>query len=97
MKQQIRRAMSDPDGRVLLFHYIDRKGNITQRVVSPIRFMTPNRFLALCLGREEPRMFYLDRMSNVELANAHQFLMPVPIVAVTNTVESGCNDPAVPC
>ena len=78
MRQQIRRAMGDPDGLVLTFEYTDKKGNQTRRVVSPIRFVTSGRFLALCLAREEPRMFQLERMSNVRLKRACEFLMPVP-------------------
>ncbi len=72
--------MGDPDGVVLVFDYVDKQGNRSSRVVSPIRFATPQRFLALCLSREEPRMFQLERMANVRLANAHEYLMPVPLV-----------------
>jgi predicted DNA-binding transcriptional regulator YafY len=49
----------------------------THRVVSPIRFLGRDRFLGLCLSREEPRQFYLDRCQNVRLAMAANFLMPV--------------------
>ena len=83
MRQKIRRAMNDPDGLVLIFEYFDKKGNHTRRVVSPIRFVTNKRFLGLCLCREEPRMFQLDRMNNVRLARAHEFLMPVPMIALS--------------
>ena len=37
----------------------------------------PNRFLALCLCREEPRQFYLERCQNVRLEPAANVLMPV--------------------
>jgi len=43
----------------------------------PLRFLGKDRFLALCLSREEPRQFYLDRCQNVRLARAADFLMPV--------------------
>jgi len=33
--------------------------------------------LALCLSREEPRQFYLDRCQNARLDRAEKFLMPV--------------------
>jgi len=46
-------------------------------VVSPIRFLGKGRFLALCLSREEPRQFYLERCTNVRLELAANFLMPV--------------------
>ncbi len=45
--------------------------------VSPIRFLGRNRFLGLCLSREEPRQFCLDRCRNVRLASAADFLMPM--------------------
>lgn len=77
MRQFIHRAMHDPDELVVTFEYCDAKGATTRRVVSPIRFLGENRFLALCLSREEPRQFYLDRCRDVRLARAADFLMPV--------------------
>jgi predicted DNA-binding transcriptional regulator YafY len=69
--------MHQPDHLVVQFEYTDSKGVQTHRVVSPIRFLGRDRFLALCLSREEPRQFYLDRCQNVRLAMAADFLMPV--------------------
>ncbi len=46
-------------------------------MVSTIRFLGRDRFLGLCLSREEPRQFYLQRCQNVRLAPAAEFLMPV--------------------
>ena len=43
------------------------------------KFLDRNRFVALCLNREEPRQFYLDRCQNVRLALAAEFLMPVEL------------------
>jgi predicted DNA-binding transcriptional regulator YafY len=77
MRHLIYRAMHQPDDRVVEFDYTDAKGVQTHRVVSPIRFLGRDRFLALCLSREEPRQFYLDRCQNVRLAMAADFLMPV--------------------
>ena len=79
MRLQIRKAMQDPDGLVLTFDYTDKHGNQTRRVVSPVRFVAAGRFLALCLNREEPRMFQMERMENVQTAGAHLFMMPVPM------------------
>ena len=59
------------------YQHANSKGAITHRVVSPIRFLGKDRFLALCLSREEPRQFYLDRCQNVRLARAADFVMPV--------------------
>lgn len=58
-----------------------QKGVNTRPVVSPIRFLGKDRFLALCLSREEPRQFYLWRCHTVRLAPAAEFLMPVSLSA----------------
>ncbi len=77
MRQLIYRAMHQPDDLVVEFDYTNANGVVTHRVVSPIRFLGKERFLALCLSREEPRQFYLKRCANVELELAANFLMPV--------------------
>jgi predicted DNA-binding transcriptional regulator YafY len=59
------------------FNYTDAKDVSTHRVVSPIRFLGKERFLALCLSREEPRQFCLDRCRNLRLEPGADFLMPV--------------------
>ena len=77
MRHLISRAMHQSDDLVVTFDYTDAEGAVTHRVVSPIRFLGQDRFLALCLSREEPRQFYLERCQNVRLARAADFLMPV--------------------
>ena len=77
MRQLIHRAMHQPDDLVVELDYTDAKGVQTHRVVSPIRFLGWDQFLGLCLSREEPRQFYLERCENVRLAMAADFLMPV--------------------
>jgi predicted DNA-binding transcriptional regulator YafY len=79
MRQLIYRAMHQSDDLVVAFDYCDSKGVTTRRVVSPIRFLGQDRFLALCLSREEPRQFYLQRCHNVRLELAVNFLMPVEL------------------
>ena len=44
----IRKAMIAFDDFVVEMKYRDRKGKLTTRVVSPIRFVGKDRFLALC-------------------------------------------------
>ena len=75
MINRIQRAMSDPDHWVVEIKYRDAKGNLTQRTVSPIRFLTGERILALCLSRQEPRQFYINRCENVELKLASDVLI----------------------
>jgi len=72
--------MHQSDDLVVTFDYTDAKGVTTHRVVSPIRFLGRDRFLGLCLSREEPRQFYVERCQNVQLAQAADFLMPVAMV-----------------
>ena len=77
MNNEIRSAMQNSDELVIQMDYQDSKGGKTNRVVSPIRFLAPGRFLALCLCREEPRQFYLERCKNVRLRPACDVVMPV--------------------
>ncbi|MFN3189939.1 MAG: hypothetical protein ACE361_05395 [Aureliella sp.] len=79
MRKLLSRAMHQADDIVVQLGYLDSKGRHTERVVSPVRFVGRDRFLALCLCRGEPRQFYLDRCENVELRSAHDYVMPVPI------------------
>lgn len=79
MNRLIRRAMADCDHFVIEMDYADASGKRTHRVISPIRRAGRNRLLALCLCREEPRQFQLDRCTNIRLLAADQVVMPVPI------------------
>ncbi len=82
MRRKINKAIHDPDHYVIVLDYLDKYGRASRRVVSPIRFAATNRFLALCLCREEPRTFQMERVTNVHLAPAHEFVMPVPMQVV---------------
>ncbi|EMI51760.1 WYL domain-containing protein [Rhodopirellula sallentina] len=73
----LRTAMLDADEWVVEFEYSDSKGKRTRRTVSPIRFAASGRFLALCLCREEPRQFYLNRCENFRLIRSADVMMPV--------------------
>tara|TARA_R110002049_G_scaffold2750_2_gene21797 strand:+ start:682016 stop:682375 length:360 start_codon:yes stop_codon:yes gene_type:complete len=79
MKSTLRRAMQDSDFWVIEMDYVDAQGNLSHRVVSPIRFVGSDRFLALCLCREAPRQFQLSRCQDVRLVPAAEVLMPMPI------------------
>lgn len=83
MRQVIRRAMEQPDDLVISLDYTDSKGNVSRRVVSPVRFLASNRFLALCLCREEPRQFHLASCRNVRLGRACDVVMPVPLITLS--------------
>lgn len=82
-KRLLSTAMHRSDELVITLDYLDSKGQVTRRVVSPIRFLSSGRFLALCLCRCEPRQFQLDRCSNLKLARAAEYVMPVEMQAAS--------------
>ncbi len=79
MRKSLAQAMNLSDNWVVEFTYTDSKGNESIRVVSPVRFLGTDRFLGLCLSREEPRQFYLSRCTDLTIRPAHDYVMPVPI------------------
>ena len=83
MKNLISKAMQDPDNLVIELQYTDRKKQQTRRVVSPIRFVSADRFMALCLCREEPRVFSIRDCRNVALKPAWDYLMPVEMEVIS--------------
>lgn len=89
----IAHAMHNPDEWVVRLRYRGKDGVTTERIISPIKMVSPTAILALCLCREEPRRFELERCSHFELVNANDILMPVairfiPTDAVTMTATS---------
>lgn len=79
MHSVLTKAMHACDDFVVSMDYVDSKGIATRRIISPIRFLPGNRILGLCLCREEPRQFYLNRCQNVQLRRASEYVMPVPM------------------
>lgn len=73
----IARAIQQSDNLVVVFDYLDAKGNATRRVVSPYRFLGDSHFLGLCLTREEPRQFQISRCRNLKIDLAVNYVMPV--------------------
>eukprot|EP01052_Picozoa_sp_SAG31_P058393 SAG31_NODE_17824_length_656_cov_1.626571_2_plen_49_part_01 len=49
MKEKIQKSIQNYDDLVVTFRYVDSKGNFSQRVVSPIRWLGGGKFLGLCL------------------------------------------------
>ena len=79
MRNLVNQALMMSDDWVVEFCYCDSKGNDSIRVASPYSFLGSDRFLALCLSREEPRQFHLSRCSDMVIRPAHDYVMPVPI------------------
>ena len=94
MRKELRHAMLDSETFVVELIYRDSKGDRTRRFVSPIRFVGENRFLALCLCREEPRQFYLSRCENVRLIPAAEVIMPMPMETLETTVPTASSSVA---
>jgi predicted DNA-binding transcriptional regulator YafY len=79
VKEKIQKSIQNYDELVVTFRYVDSKGNGSQRVVSPIRWIGNGKFLGLCLSREEPRQFLMKRCQQLELKPAWDYVMPVPM------------------
>lgn len=82
LRRVIFQTMHDPEEWVLEIVY-PTDGVLYRRVISPIRYGERlDRILALCLCREEPRWFVLNRCSKVDIRPASEYLMPVEMVEV---------------
>lgn len=81
-KLLIHRAIQQSDDLVIVFDYLDAKGQASRRVVSPYRFLGDSHFLGLCLTREEPRQFEISRCRNVKIDLASNYVMPVMFEAL---------------
>lgn len=73
--------MEAPDDVVAVIKYRDEWGRVTERIVSPVRFLDGGRFLALCLCRQQNRTFYLGRCLSIRARAAADVLAPVDIKA----------------
>jgi predicted DNA-binding transcriptional regulator YafY len=69
-------AMDDPQNLVAYVRYLDERGNVTERTVSPIRQLTAARMMVYCLGREAVRTLKLSRVLSVRLRFACDVLPP---------------------
>lgn len=72
-------VMEASDDLVAVISYRDEWGRVTERIVSPVRFLDGGRFLALCLCRQENRTFYLGRCQSIRVSAAADVLAPVTI------------------
>jgi predicted DNA-binding transcriptional regulator YafY len=75
----LKQAMYSPDDYAVRLRYRAKDGELTERVISPIKMDDSHSLLALCLCRENPRRFELDRCSHIELVPAHEILMPMEL------------------
>jgi predicted DNA-binding transcriptional regulator YafY len=78
----LRQAMYSPDDYAVRLRYRAKDGELTERVISPIKMEDSRSLLALCLCRENPRRFELERCSHIELIPAHEILMPMELKVI---------------
>ncbi len=95
MREILRRAMAQSDELVVVFDYLDAQGKRSRRVVSPIRFVGSDRFLGLCLSREEPRQFSLKNCSQGKIALATDFMMPIPMMTYADDSGEPSSQPMI--
>ena len=72
-------AMDYPDQFVAAVKYLDERGNVTDRIISPVRYLTANRVCVYCLGREAPRTFRIAGILKVTLKHTCDVLAPEAI------------------
>ncbi len=89
--QLLRIAMQHQDDLVISLVYVDSKGHKTKRIVSPIRFLSSDRFLGLCLCRCEPRQFHLSRCSELEIKRSSDYVMPVECLSVASSAPASAS------
>ena len=91
--QIIHRCVMLPDQYICRIGYIDADGTITRRIVSPTGWALRNeRFRALCLHREDHRVFHFCRCMSIELIDANSVVMgtlgPPEVVTGSSPVSS---------
>lgn len=76
-RSMVAKVIQRSDSFVLWFRYRDTKGNATKRAVSPYRLYGDDRFVGLCLVREQARQFDLRRCENLQIGLSSEVLMPI--------------------
>ncbi len=61
-------AMKRHESVCLAFSYRDRKGDATQRIVSPTHWINGQTFKAFCLTRGDYRNFELSKMTDAKFS-----------------------------
>lgn len=69
-------AYNDPERFVAFVKYMGEGGRVTERTISPIKYVDHNHLLAWCLGRDALRSFKLNRIIHVRLRFTADVLPP---------------------
>lgn len=75
-------AYSDPGEWVAWIRYLDGQGNVTERTISPLRYLTEDRVIVYCLGREGVRTLWLSRILTCRLRMTADVLPPEGVRAL---------------
>lgn len=68
--------MADPERWVAKVRYVDSRGVVTDRVVSPLGYVNERTVRVFCLGREAIRAMRLSAILRVQLKLAMDVLVP---------------------
>ena len=84
MFRQVLRQGFDSDKFAVELAYRDDEGTFSIRVITPICFVgsPAHSVRAECLGRQDIRLFRIDRIESVRLLSASDVLAPVPVLDV---------------
>lgn len=77
-------AMQSPAEYVLQIVYIDSKGTVTDRAVSPYRYDRRGNLQVFCLGAEHLRTLRLSRILRLRIRLAVDVLSPEAIVRLVD-------------
>ena len=77
-------AMAQPELFVAQITYLDARGTVTDRVVSPVLYLTEDVLRAYCLGREAVRSFRSKRILRVRLKLSADCLCPEALATLVS-------------
>ncbi len=89
MKAVLAKAMQAADDYVVSLDYLDSKGVLTRRIVSPIRFCRATASSRSVCAAKNHDSFISIACHNIKLCRASDFVMPVPVFAVS-TIPMAC-------
>lgn len=83
-RQLLEIAYDEPETFVCQITYIDRKGTVTDRTISPMRYLTSDLVRVYCLGRQEIRSLKVHGILRCQLRLAIDVLAPEKIAMLVD-------------
>ena len=78
MRYQIQKAIRNPEKYSLHFIYV-ANNRVSIRAVNPYCWQGGDRFVGLCLSRQNHRCFRLDQIHKLSVVESSELTMPYPI------------------